>query len=499
MRALAAAARAARGDDRVPSLRASLEGQRDPSVDVARWFERAVTADDPGAACHTLRLARLGRLSEEQQGRLLRTSFDRWPGDDEVAAMVEEHLLRRGDPDELLTFYKLRLGTRPEARAWADEVRAIASRLCVRGIARGLALRLLRRGLDHAYAAGLTDVPGHLASWSLLADHARSIRATRELLPLAVTAMRLPLADADRLWLGRFGLEVVWGEARDAEAAAAYAAVVIELAPEHPDVREFVAAQDIDIDLDLVEAEENAPAAGSADDPAITELAMSLVYLDEHGGRAHEDAAVVARTSGLAAAAIAAEAPYPPPDEAARPAWMSANTATMAAIGADAIEATEKALAEPKITATIPAAEPPPPVPASPTPVIPTAAMAALRRISTRLRTPSEPPLPAGARDRAERVVVPVDVTVELDDGRRVAAVVRDISTTGLFIVLGDALAIGAELTCELGLPSPDDPLATSRHRAWARVVRQGAGGYGLELLDPEPDLVEAITALTSR
>ena len=496
--ALAAAVRRLAGDERLAALRAVAEGQKDARGEVARWFERAVTTDDPAAACLTLRLARLGRLGDDQQGRLLRTSLDRWPADDDVAAMVEEHLLARGDPDELLTFYKLRLGTRPEARAWADEVRAIASRLCVRGVAPGLGLRLLKRGLEHAYSAGVTDVPGHLASWSLLADHARSVRATRELLPLALTALRLQLGETDRLWLGRLGLEVVWGEARDAEAARAYAAVVIEVAPQHPDVREFVQEQDIDIDL-----VDDVAAAQVAEDPAIDELAMSLVYLDEHGERHHEDAAVAARTSGLAAAAVAREAPFQQP-EMVKPAWMSPNTAQIAAVAADAADQTEKALETPRITATFPAAEPPPAVPANPEkqtlgPVIPTAAIAALRRISTRLRTPTPPSLPEGAKDRAARVVVPVDVTIELDDGTKVKAIVRDISTTGLFIVLADPLELGAELTCELGLPSRDDALAITRHRAWARVVRKGAGGYGLELLDPEPELVEAIGALTAR
>lgn len=494
--ALAAAARKLAGDERLATLRAVAEGQKDARGEVARWFERAVTTNDPAAACLTLRLARLGRLGDDQQGRLLRTSLDRWPGDDDVAAMVEEHLLQRGDPDELLTFYKLRLGTRPEARAWADEVRAIASRLCVRGIAPGLGLRLLKRGLEHAYGAGVTDVPGHLASWSLLADHARSIRATREVLPLALTALRMQISETDRLWLGRLGLEVVWGDARDAEAAAAWAAVVIEVAPHHPDVREFVQQQAIDLDRD--DGRGAAPTATGE----ITELAMSLVYLDEHGGRHHEDAAVVAKTTGLAAAAIVKDAPFQQP-EAAKPAWMSANTQRMAAIGAGAVEATEKALVAPRITATFPAAEPPPAVPASPEkqtlgPVIPTAAVAALRRISTRLRTPTPPSLPEGARDRAARVVVPVDVVVELYDGTKVQAIVRDISTTGLFILLDRALDVGAELTCELGLPSRDDTLAITRHRAWARIVRKGGGGYGLELLDPEPELVEAISALTT-
>ena len=78
--------------------------------------------------------------------------------------------------------------------------------------------------------------------------------------------------------------------------------------------------------------------------------------------------------------------------------------------------------------------------------------------------------------------------------GTEVAAVVRDISATGLFVRLAAELAIGAEVACELSLPGPD--LSTSHHRAWARVVRKGDHGYGLELLDPSHELVEAILGL---
>lgn len=466
--------------DRVASLRNAVDGTiRDPRGEVARWFERAVGGDDAAAAVHTLHLARLARLPEDQQARLLRVALDKWPGDDAIAAFVEEHLLGRGDADELLTFYRIRFATRPEARAWAEEVRAAATRLCVRGIAPGLGLRLLRKGLEHAYAAGLGEVPGHLASWALLVEHARKIRATAELMPLAVQALKLGLPDDDRLWLARFGLEVCWRDAKDAEAATAYAAIVIELAPGHPDVREFVGDQDVAVDLE--------EGAG--------ELAISLVYLDEHVGRVEEDVAVAARATGLAAAALAG-APHTPPSN--RPAWMSASTAEMAAVSEASLEQTAAALVEPRVTETISVPPAPSEEPVAPfAPVIPTAALAALRRIATKVEVPKAQPLPEGARARAARIVVPVDTILHLDDGSTIAAVVRDISTTGLFVPVELEIAIGAEVMLELRLPGIGDALATSKHRAWARVARKGQGGYGLELLDPEPALVEAIAALS--
>jgi hypothetical protein len=536
--------------ERINGLRAACEGGlRDARGEVGRWLERAVDRNDVAAAMQAIRLSRLGNLPDEQQQRVLRVALDRFPNDEDIASRVEDHLIARGDADELLTFYKMRLALRQGARAWAEEVRGAATRLCVRGIAPGLGLRLLRKGLEHAYGAGLVDVPGHLAVWALLVEHARKVRATLELMGLAVDALRLPLQECDRLWLARFGLEVAWKDVGDTNAATAYAAIVLEVAPEHPMARQFVAAQDVPLDLDgeSLDLEDEPRAAASSsrddgDDPTVAELALSLVYLDEHGERFEEEAGVAARTAGLAAAAIQgapfvppsrmptglsaarppAAAAAPPPAAAAKqtpeprkagviPAWMSPTTAEIAAVSAEAVEAASEVVAAasasttpapPPLTLATAAAPPPSEHTAEPPkritgPMIPTVALDALRRIGQRVRPPTRPPLPENARDRAARVVVPVDATVELDDGTTVAAVVRDISTTGLFLVLDTPLATGSEITLTLGLPSKDDPLSISRHRAWAKVVRAAGGGYGLVFLDPEPELVEAISALT--
>jgi hypothetical protein len=128
-------------------------------------------------------------------------------------------------------------------------------------------------------------------------------------------------------------------------------------------------------------------------------------------------------------------------------------------------------------------------------PMIPQSAMAALRGITSKIAALSPPPEPAEAVERAPRVVVPVDVTVELPDGSTRAAVARDISTTGLFLLLRDAVDVDAEIGLDLELPSGDG-LAVTRHKVWARVARKTADGYGLELIDPNPDLVENIAAL---
>lgn len=455
---------------RVASMREAIEvGLAEPARDIGRWFDRAIAADSAADAAHAIRLARVAEAPDDVRARVLRAAIDRWPADVAIGALVEDHLLGRADPDELLTFYRRRLAAITPGRGWIDEIRAAATRLCVRGLAPGLGLRLMRRGLEEAYASRIGDVPGHLASWSVLVEHARRVHATGELMGLAVQGLHLDLPDDDRLWLARLGLEVSWRDARDIEVATSYAAIIIELAPDHPEVREFVDAQDVHIDLD-----DAAPAPEIAE-----EMVMSLVYLDQFESAAELIDTSRGRLTGLGVLRESApNIPLPP-------------------LPPVAPEVVEELTLEPEpVTAPVPpvVVAPTPPSPAA---LIPPAALSALRRISARVRAPTRPGPQGGPRDRAARVVVPIDVTIELDDGALVKAVVRDVSTTGLFVFVDAAFEIGAEVTVTIGVPARGDALAASTHRAWARVARRGEDGYGLELLDPEPELVEALATLT--
>jgi hypothetical protein len=630
---------------RIASLRAAIEGgNADVMHEVATWFERALTGGGAADAAHAIRLARVGGAPEEFRARLMRGALDRFPTDDDIGTLVESHLLGRADPAELLMFYRRRLAeARPDAE-WVDEARAVGTRLCVREVAPGLGLRMVQRSLEHAYAAHQVDVPGHLASWTLLAEHARRIHATAELMPLVVTALGRVFPDDDRLWLARLGLEVSWRDQRDVEAAAAYAAIVIELAPDHHDVRDFVDAQDVPIDFDADDEVEELDA-----------LAMSLVYLDQHGGEARGAEVLDAgRAIGLAAArpvsASMSVVPTPVAAAVSEPVAASVSEPVAAAVrepvaaavldpvtvaaviepvapavrepvaaavsepiaaavidpvapavselvaavldpvaaavldpvAAAVLDPVAAAVLEPVAAAVLapvapvlasiaapvlepagavlePAAAPmiapvmapvfapiaavlapvaapmiapvmapglapiapvlapvaalvlpalaPAPVRAATGPVaplrlgaslIPSAALTALRRVSARVRPPTRPGSLGGPIDRAARVVVPIDVTIELDDGALVKAVVRDVSTTGMFVIVDAEIALAAEVTVTIGVPARGDALAASTHRAWSRVARRGDGGYGLELLDPEPALVEALATLTS-
>ena len=133
--------------------------------------------------------------------------------------------------------------------------------------------------------------------------------------------------------------------------------------------------------------------------------------------------------------------------------------------------------------------------PAAPSSAEPATAASAAAAPRKRPGVPSSPPLPANAKERAERVVVAVDVEVYTPSGSYFSAVVRDLSTTGLFIVTKRELAIDTVVELQLELPGAN-VLAVSRHRVDAKIVRRGDRGYGLVFVSPPQELVAAIVAL---
>ena len=437
----------------------------------------------------------------------MQTAINRRLGE-ELALLYEDRLLARGKMEELLGFYRTELEVVTTDQEWVEKVRSAATKLVLRGRQPGLALRLLRRSLEHAYVAKLTDVPGHLASWELLLGHARRMKSTIEIMPLVVQALGQTLSDDERVYLSRVGFEVSWRDARDVEAARPYATAVAELVPDHPGVCEFMsnelAALIGDGDDDLLAA-----LANIGDEPAI------------------EPVATVASAPPVAVAPPPQPQPQPQPQppplppRAVRPAVAPPPPAASAPA---VVPAAAIVTAAPPAIPTVSTAAPPPipPAPAVPrdggarmsTPtgsaaapkpssgarvvsLIPPAALAALRGSGTQVGVPAVPPLRAGAAARAARIVVPIDLEVSVAGGPAFAAVARDISTTGLFIATGAELDLQTIITLDLHLPG-ETALAEARYSVSARVVRRTDAGYGVVLVEPSPALVAAITAVAA-
>lgn len=140
----------------------------------------------------------------------------------------------------------------------------------------------------------------------------------------------------------------------------------------------------------------------------------------------------------------------------------------------------------------------PPPIPAAarrrptdPGSIIPRSALSALIR-----RSPPPPP-PNNPVPRAHRAVVPIDVEIVIGDAR-LTAIARDLSTTGVFLVTGEDLALQTVVTLHLQLPGTG-PLAVVAHQLAGRLVRRTDAGYGVAFVDPAPATVAAIAAITER
>ncbi len=109
---------------------------------------------------------------------------------------------------------------------------------------------------------------------------------------------------------------------------------------------------------------------------------------------------------------------------------------------------------------------------------------------------PSAPPARPVAAPRAPRTVLPVDVVIELPSGAFFSTVLRDISTSGAFVITKRKLDVGDTVALALVVPERSS-LRQSRHQVTARIARQSEVGYGLAFVEPSVALVAALRAAT--
>ena len=371
-------------------------------------------------------------------------------------------------------------------------VRAAACELVIRNIHPGLGLRLLRRSLEHAYAAQLTSVPRHLAAWELLVAHARSSRSTIELVPLIADALRAPLPDDDALYLARLGLEIAWRDAGDMVAAQPFAAAVLDRAPSQPLATKFV-----------TEALPLAPPAPP--EPELPEeLTVSITFRapSRPSPRAEPVATVPVEREAVELATdepepltLATDEPEPRAPESTTPRPAAATPVAGKPVAGKPVAGKPFAgkpiagkpvmpgrpLRAPPAARATPAAAPQKPTPA-------------LRRNASPIPTTVPPPFTGP--ERAPRKVVPVDVVVELPSGAFFSTVLRDLSTTGAFVMTKRDLEVGTTVVLDLQLPR-SKTLAQASYRIDARIARRSDLGCGLAFVDPPPEFVAALAELT--
>ncbi|MBA3453010.1 MAG: PilZ domain-containing protein [Deltaproteobacteria bacterium] len=405
-------------DEIVKSALAMIRREsRDPQRDIATWVARAARVGSKDSSAYLLHAARLARLAgfETIYARHLTAAWLA-NADESTAKLIEQRLIEERNADALLAFYRGRLESASDDARWVETMRSAGTTLMMHNVQRGLANRLLRSCLEVAYRAGMIDVPGHLATWHLLVEHAREMRSTDQLLPLISEAILLPYSDEERFYVGRMGLEIDQA-GRDPQTARRCAAVVAELNRNDPTGHGF--------------------AVRDRGEPGADAPEVSVLF----------------KPRGLVG---------PPP------------------VSASAVP-----------TGPTPTG----PTPTGPSPTVknefPPGAEASVRSSS------SENAHEHGVQ-RARRIVVPVDVELHVPGGASFAAVVRDLSVSGVFVVVDRDLEIGTSVTLELHIPG-SEPLSQSIYHSAARIARRAGNGYGVVFVAPDAKLLRAIAALGER
>lgn len=371
----------------------------EPERDVAACMTRAEhSREDPASIfLQAARIARASRL-DAIYASVLNVAARRCPHDAEIARLVEDRLLARGIADEILEHYRHRFDATKGEAEWVACVRVSAGQLVLRNLHPGLGLRLLRSSLEHAYKAGLPEVPRHLAAWELLVVHARSSRSAGDLVPLIAEALRAPLSSDDAHYLARLGLEIAWKDLAEPSVAQPYAATVLDRVADHPLAVAFIEQFPLAAPTPEVEL--------PPENPVRVTFKMPVIKIDD---------------------------PEPPPEA-------------------------------PPAPVAVPTAPPP----------------------------SRAPELTA----RAARRVIPVDVVIELPTGSFFSTVLRDLSTSGSFVMTKRVIAVDTIVTLELRLPR-SSTFSEASYRIDARIARLTDLGWGLAFVRPPAELVAAITELT--
>lgn len=430
-------------------------------VDPEHHIAACMTTGTVTAFLHAERLARLAAL-EDRRAQVINAARLAHPNDPYVSAVIAARLFERNQPDELIAYYSETFERSPSRAHYVARVCAAGVELIARNVQPGAGLRLLRMGLEQAYAGSLPGVTSHLAAWQLIWSYAKQQSSTVELVPLIVQAFTAPLPEDDAVFLARLGLEIVWRDARDPLAAQPYAAIVLDFVPDQPLAVAFV--EEV-MPPELIEPPEMR-------EPADLKVSFTTPIPVIKA----EPAPIVPPTP-------------PPPDQLAKA------TSRIAVIEQGQVKRSVTPPAQHKTTSRMDLLRAPPRTVKPAT--VPPPRAAALRRDTSPIPMKRAPVPTATPIDRAERKVVPVDVVVELPTGAFFSTVLRDVSTSGAFIVTKRTIEPGKVLTLELKVPDPGK-LTQSSHRVQARIARSTELGWGVAFIDASRELVVALRAATA-
>jgi tetratricopeptide (TPR) repeat protein len=491
--ALDAAARAIPDSELIAQAASACRGQGDGRTAIAELCRRAGQSTDSEAVERLLLAAALARGAlgdAAAAGRLLGEAFARAPTHARTFALWENWLLEAQHREGLLAAYQQRVSAAKNALEVVDVCRRAGTRLALHGGFVGLAVRLLTESLRRAYRHRLEDIPGHVATLSLLRQHAETAQVLPDFLALLAEGLEsASLSPPERLYVGIAGLETAWHRLRNARVAFGFASSVAAICPRHPLLAEYhqsgglaqgAAGQRAGAPgsaspgaLQASPAPASAPALQVADDDEV-------VYLDQvgRGQDADPNRASHPNLTGLALARASREQPaavVPATAQVSAPARPSREMLVAAAssVQVTATGRTTMPGGHAPVAAPVPAAVRPP-APGAATPGAPAAAAGAVklaRITASRAAVPARASSPAGASAPAGAAAARAPAAPE-DPGATPRHHTLDMSQQVLAAVLGvGAMASGevpdiaagaldelGELELDLGEPLPAAP-----------------------------------------
>lgn len=255
---LLSAVRAMPGDERVTLALATAQREwSDVRGQIDSLRAKAAALFHPAEAAELLlqaaRMLTMLQTNDREVEACLLDAFDRDPENLSALGLLEGRLDTLVGEDRFMQICERRIAARQSPAAMAEELRRAGTRMAGSPRFRGLGIRLLERCLDYAYDAKLDMIPGHVASLSLLGQHARSSKLHSEFLELIDRGLSVPLSEIDHSVMATQALDIAWRHSVDEQAARTYAGIAASLAPRHPVVIE---AREAGLDQDLFDASE---------------------------------------------------------------------------------------------------------------------------------------------------------------------------------------------------------------------------------------------------
>jgi len=218
------------------SLKVAQKEWGNVRTEVERLQALAGEAEPDGASGHYVQAARvlamLGTENPECQ-TMLRLAISANPRNDSAHALLESRLVVGQEWDELARLAERRAQASVTAYERSEIYRRWGTAFSLHYKQPERGAQLLMQSLITAYDNAVADVPGQLATYSLLREHARYIGGIEPVVALAQRAFTTPLTEDEQLAIA-VHMAPAARQLAQRDAALAFIGTVCNLVPTHP-------------------------------------------------------------------------------------------------------------------------------------------------------------------------------------------------------------------------------------------------------------------------